>query len=208
MFKGILTAAIATGLVASMPAPSAPLATANPDVDALLAQVKQIASQGQDPQTAAQVDQFVDQNRAIISSVLTFYLNYIKHIQTMTNNDGMSPSDQPQAAQPSGNSQNDLLLNPAGAEASPEVQTSVSPISGGLQSSSIQPAGELRGSSIQPSTGLRTGHLAGYPSLPDVVPVSSVKSLSVEEAEYALKVEKENMARKEYLMAHPEGYSY
>ena len=89
-------------------------------------------------------------------------------------------------------------------------------MSAGTQASALQPAtglqpsDGLRTSSLQPSGGLRTGHLAGYPSLPDVDPISSVtkSTMTAAQAEYAAKVQKEDQERKDYLMAHPEGYTY
>jgi hypothetical protein len=70
-----------------------------------------------------------------------------------------------------------------------------------MQSSSVQPSGGLHTSSVQPSGGLQTGHLAGYPSLPDVDPVTSVKTLTPEQIDYVRKVNAENLARKNALKA-------
>ena len=75
--------------------------------------------------------------------------------------------------------------------------------SSGLQEGSIQVSSGVQAGSVQPSSGLTTGHLAGYPSLPAVDPVSSVKKLSESQIEYAAKVRKENQDRKESLMAAP-----
>jgi hypothetical protein len=66
----------------------------------------------------------------------------------------------------------------------------------------------LRMAALQPASGLRTSHLAGFPSLPDMAPDSSVKQLTADQLEYAAQVKKEVQERKEYLMTHPWGYSY
>jgi len=186
-------AALAAGLVAMTPAAEA----AAPDAESLLTQVKQMASQGQDPQTAAQVNQFVEEHQDVITAVLKMYLNYLKQIQTVENGNDAAQGVQPAAAQGSATASGVSAVNPEadrGTQAAPAAQ--------------VQPSTGLRVSSIQPSGGLQTGHLAGYPSLPDVDPTSSVTRLTAEQVAYAAKVRQENLARKEYLMEHPEGYSY
>jgi hypothetical protein len=165
------------------------IAKAGDDDAALLAQVKQLAAQGQDAQTTAQVNQYVDQNQNVISSILSGYARYIKQVQAMTDD---SVSGAP------------VATGQAAGTAAPAVQQD----SGAPQTSEVQPSTALRTSEIQPSGGLRTAHLAGYPALPDVDPTSSVTTLTAEQREYTLKVQQENKARKQYLMQHPEGYTY
>jgi hypothetical protein len=70
-----------------------------------------------------------------------------------------------------------------------------------VQASSMQPSSGLQTSSVQPSGGLQTGHLRGYPSLPDVDPTTSVKSLTPGQIDYVQKVNAENEARKKSLEA-------
>lgn len=155
------------------------------DETALLEQVKQLASQGQDAATAAQVNEYVDANKDAISAVLKGYVTYINQLQAMTADTGVSTA--PQAA---------------AATATAPVQTAGAAVTTGATSTA------LRTSSVQPSGGLRTAHLAGYPALPDVDPVSSITEPTAAQLEYAAKVQQEMQARKQYLMAHPEGYTY
>lgn len=152
---------------------AAPIAKADPDTTALLQQVKQIAAQGQDAQTTAQVNQYVDQNQDAISTILKGYTNYLKQVQVMAD-DGTA------------------------ASAATRSATSAAP-----QSSTT-----LRISTVQPSGSLKTSHLAGYPALPDADPMSSITQPAADQLAYAAKVQKEVQARKQYLMDHPEGYTY
>jgi hypothetical protein len=201
MYKSILTAAIATGLLAN-----SPVAKADPNTDSLLTQVVKLASQGQDAATAAQITQYVQDHQDAITAILTVYMNYLKHIQTASTDDGTvnpqtavvnaAPNDQGTTAQTN-------LLQLSGAPVTDSIQPASGP-----QLSSVQPSCGLQTSSVQPSGGLFTGHLAGYPSLPDIVPTSSVTVMSAAQTEYALKVKRENLARKAYLMQNPEGYTY
>jgi hypothetical protein len=189
-------------LAASVLAAS-PIAKAEPDDASLLAAVKQLASQGQTPRTAAQVNQFVDQNQDAINAVLKGYMNYLKQIQTTSANDESGPPPQPQtppAGAPAANGQN------TGAGT---ASNSSNPTGGGaLQSGGLQPSSGLRTSSVRASGGLRTSHLAGYPSLPDVDPTSSLSGLSAAQMQYAAEVQRQMQDRKQYLMQHPEGYTY
>ena len=70
-------------------------------------------------------------------------------------------------------------------------------------SSGAQSAPELNSAEIQPSSGLVTAHLAGYPSLPDVDPISSVTHPTREQLAYAATVQREMQARKQFLMTQP-----
>jgi hypothetical protein len=171
-----------------------PMAKAAPDDAALLTQVKQLASQGQDAQTTAQVNQYVDQNQNVITAILNGYARYIKQLQDMTN-DGE-------------NGTTTAAGQTAGASTTTQTSTAAQSSSIALQTSSVQASTGLQTSEVQPSGGLQTAHLAGYPSLPDVDPISSVTTLTAAQMDYALKVRQENQARKQYLMQHPEGYTY
>jgi hypothetical protein len=167
-----------------------------------MAQLKQLASQGQDAQTAAQVDQYVDKNQDAISAILAGYVNYLKQVQAMAADDGTGPPPGPRPPQTSGTST--TAQSPPANTAPPNS----APPNGGPQTAALQPSTGLQTATVQPSGGLQTSHLAGYPALPAVDPVSTVTTLSAAQAAYALKVQKENEARKAYLMAHPAGYSY
>jgi hypothetical protein len=186
-----LAAALAACLLAA-----APMARAGPDDDALLEQVKQLASKGQNAQTAAQVNQFVDQNQDAITAILKGYVNYLNQAQAMTADDGTGTPGKPQAAATSANAANGPAPSDAGQSASTGAATG------------LQPSTGLKITGLQPSGGLRTSHLAGYPALPDVEPVSSVTQPTAAQLEYAAKVQKQMQERKAYLMAHPEGYTY
>jgi hypothetical protein len=217
MYKVIIMAAIALGLCTNAPIAKAG-SDSRPDADALVAQVKQLASLGQDAKTTAEVNQFVDQNHDMIGAMLIGYMNYFKHIQAMMNDDEASTSVQPKSA--SGTSSRDAaLVNTPDQAASQGSQNNILLLQGGPQSASLQPSSGLQTSSMQPSSGvqsasiqpsseLQTFHLAGYPSLPDVAPISSVTQPTAGQLEYAEKVQREVLARKAYLMAHPEGYTY
>lgn len=172
----------------------ASIAKAGPGDDALIDQVKQLASQGQDAQTTAQVNQYVDENRDAISAIIKEYANYLGQAQAMTAND--------ETAMP-GTSQ----TTPAGTVQKPETEAGTA-AGNGRQTSGLQPAPVLQISGVQASGGLRTAHLQGYPALPDVEPVTSVTQPTAAQIEYAARVEKEMQARKKYLMEHPEGYTY
>jgi hypothetical protein len=194
----MLAAALAACLLAATP-----MAKAGPDEATLLTQVKQLASQGQDPQTADQVNQYVDENQGVIGAILKEYLNYLKQIQTMTaENYGETPG-KPQAAQANGT-----------AGTSQNTAGTMNAASGGMQAGALQPSSGLQASSglqtssVQASGGLQTGHLAGYPSLPDVDPTTSVTRLTVEQVDYAAKVQKEMQERKEFLMGQPVADTY
>lgn len=192
--------------------------TAAPSNAALLSQIKEIASQGQDAETKKQVSQYVDQNQGPITALLNSYANYFKHVQTANDDDGnaapaptqIAPAPTQTAQQPSQTSGSAASSqNTATADAAESTQegNGVQP-SGGLQSASIQPSGGLYIAGVQPSGGLVTAHLAGYPSLPDVDPTSSVPHPNAAQLAYAAIVQKEMQDRKAYLMAHPEGYTY
>ena len=165
----------------------APMAQAGPDEDALLQQVKQLASKGQDAQTAAQVSQYVDQNKDALATILKGYTDYLNQAQAMGAMDGSGTPATPQTASATGTSQN---ANGGAAASGQQIST-------GLQMSAVQGSGVLRMS-----------HLAGYPALPDVDPVSSVLRPTAAQLEYAARVQKEMQARKRYLMEHPQGYTY
>jgi murein L,D-transpeptidase YcbB/YkuD len=183
-----LAAALAACLLAA-----APMAEAGSDDDALLQQVKQAASKGQNAQTAAQINQYVDQNQGLISAILKGYLNYLNQIQSMTAVDGTG-TPQPAAA--------NAATAPAASGTTPNTS------SGAAATTELQPSTGLQINGLQPSGELQTSHLAGYPALPDVEPVSSVTQPTAAQLEYAAQVQKEMQARKQYLMEHPEGYTY
>jgi hypothetical protein len=182
------------------------MAWAGPDDGALLQLVTQMASQGQNAQTAAQVNEYVDQNQDAISTILKGYVNYVKQIEGMTADDGSAGSaaqPQPQPQQGSGNGAAGTGGD-AGADDTPNTGGS----GAGQESNGLRAADGLRTSHVQPSGGLRTSHLAGYPSLPEVDPISSVTTLTAAQIEYAAQVQKQMQDEKQYLMLHPEGYTY
>jgi hypothetical protein len=191
-----------------------PVAKAGPDEAALIAQVKQLASQGQSPQTAAQVDQFVDQNQDVISAFLKGYMNYLKQLQGDTANDGSDAPAQPQKPPPDagqGKAQAQAGSTAAGAGNTTGIGTGNPPghdAGSAPRNSAGEPSNGLLTPPVQGSEGLRTSHLAGYPSLPDVDPVSSLHGLTAGQMEYAAEVERQMQERKQYLMQHPEGYTY
>jgi len=202
MSKSILAAIIVAGVLASM---AEGRAQADPTTD----QVAQEASQGQDPITAADITKYIDQHQDLVSAVLKMYMNYIKQIQTLANSDSTSGTPDLQTISSALGSTAGYSTNGSGTAQEGVVQPSsgvqaesVQP-SSGIQAGSVQPSSGVQAGSVQPSDGLKTGHLAGYPSLPAVDPVSSVKQLSEEQIEYAAKVRKENQERKETLMAQP-----
>ncbi|HEX4086249.1 MAG TPA: hypothetical protein VHY22_15135 [Chthoniobacteraceae bacterium] len=187
-----------TGVLCLMAA--APLAKAGPQEDAMIQQIKQIASQGQDPQTAAQVSQYVDQNKALITSILHNSMQVLAQLQSIST-DGTAPtplaSASPQAAQQDPSAQPQPQQNAApqqqaqGPETAQAIQTAV------LQTGTLEASG-----------GLQTAHLTGYPALPTAPPVSAVQYPTAEQLDHAASVQKEMQARKQYLMEHPEGYTY
>ena len=206
--------------------------TAAPSNAALLSQIKEIASQGQDAETKKQVSQYVDQNQGPITALLNSYANYFKHFQTANDDDGNAAPAPTQSApastqtapppaqtapppaqtvqqpsQTSGSAASSQNTATADAAESTQEGNGVQP-SGELQSASIQPSGGLHIAGVQPSGGLVTAHLAGYPSLPAVDPTSSVPHPNAAQLAYAAIVQKEMQDRKAYLMAHPEGYTY
>lgn len=188
-----LAAALAACLLAA-----APMAEAGSDDDALLQQVKQAASKGQNAQTAAQINQYVDQNHDVISALLKEYVNYLNQVQAMTANGVTVTPGNPQPAASAANAAN----GPAASGTTPNAS------SGAAAASDLQPSTALQINGLQPSGELQTSHLAGYPALPDVEPVSSVTQPTAAQLEYAAQVQKEMQARKQYLMEHPEGYTY
>jgi len=170
------------------------MAKAGPSDAALLNQVKQIASQGQDAQTAAQVNQYVDKNQDIITAILKGYVNYLKQIQSMAADDGTGTPATVRANRQSNTG---------------DAQTaSVEGTAGGRETSAPMQSAELQASGVQASSGLQTAHLAGYPALPAVEPVSSITHPTVGQLENAAKVQREMQERKAYLMEHPQGYTY
>ncbi len=185
-----------------------PVAKAGPDEAALIAQVKQLASQGQSPQTAAQVDQFVDQNQDVISAFLKMYMNYLKQMQA-AGDDGTAPAAQPSQTPPASAQPAEVQKSGGGNAANGgDASNTASAANAASQSGSVQASGGLRISPVQASGELRTAHLAGYPSLPAVDPVSSVSGLTAAQMAYAARVQKDVEERKQYLMQHPEGYTY
>ena len=181
---------------AEPPADAGPVATGSGQDAAVLEQVKQMASKGQDAQTAAQVNQYVDQNHDVISAILKGYMNYLKQVQT-TAADGGSGAP---VATGSAQSNPD---NGVGENAAPSQNSNID-----AAASAGQPSGGLQISGVQASGALQTSHLAGYPALPAVDPVSSLTQPTAAQLEYAAKTQKEMQARKAYLMEHPQGYSY
>ncbi len=142
-----------------------------------------MASKGQDAQTTAQVNQYVDSNQDVISAILKNYVDYLKQLQSVAD-DGEAPP-------PSQSSQT-----------SHSSQTSQTTASTSQQTTSTQSSTALQITGVQASGGLRTSHLAGYPALPDVDPTTTV----TRPTEYSIRVQKELQARKQSLMADPEAY--
>ena len=181
------------GIMAACILAVAPIAKAGPQEDALVDKVKQIATQGQDAQTAALVNQYVDQHHDLITAILKMYINYLSQLQATMAASGTTAPDSSQTA-------------PAGTQ--PITGDAAKPDTV-LQTTNAQPAAASQpATGLQAADGLKTGHLAGYPSLPDMAPASSIKQPTAEQLEYAAKVQKEDQARKEYLMTHPWGYTY
>jgi hypothetical protein len=220
MYKAILVASIAAGLFASSPARA--------QSDPTTQQVAQEASQGQDPITATEITKYIDQHQDVVSAIIKMYSSYIKQLQTLTNdtnsgdsqnlqtitaalssalasntsastNSNNSGTSQQGAIQPSSSAQEGVIQPSSG------TQEGVIQPSSGVQAGSVQPSSGVQAGSVQPSGGLVTGHLAGYPSLPAVDPVSAVKQMTQDQIDYAAKVQKENQARKQSLMAQPAG---
>jgi hypothetical protein len=193
MYKSLLAATIAAALLAGAPATKA-------QSDPTTSQVAEEASQGQDSITAADVTKYIDQHQDLVSAILKMYMNYIKQIQTLANDNGTSTTTSVQTISSTQDSS-----SATSASGSTTAQQGVLQPSSGIQAGSMQPSSGVQAGSVQPSDGLKTGHLAGYPSLPAVDPISSVKQMSEEQIEYAAKVRKENQERKESLMALPVG---
>jgi len=193
---------IAAILLASMP-----MAYAAPDDDALVAQLKQLATQGQDPNTAAQVNQYIDQNKGAITALLESCKSYVQQLQSGSTAD-LSPAPANPPNPPPAGTQTQTSEPTAGAvQASSGMQASsgLQP-SGGLGNSGVQASSGLQASTglqtsaVQPSSGLQTSHLAGYPSLPPGDPIPSVTVLTADQVQYATKVRRENYDRKATLM--------
>jgi hypothetical protein len=173
------------------------------DDESLLAQVKQLAAQGQNAQTAQQVDQYVDANKDTINAILKGYAAYLKQMQAASNEEG-SDGAGTGAVQTSG-----TATAARNAGATPQAQTNGERQARAQNTTATQDPGGLQVSSgLQLSSGLQTSHLAGYPALPAAEPVSSVTVLTADQMAYAAKVRKENVERKQSLMAHPAGYTY
>lgn len=191
---------------------ASPIARGGPDDAPLLTEVKQLASQGQNAQTTAQVNQFVDQNQGAISTILQGWVNYLKQIEKMAADPDLDPATQTQPAQPTQPTQPAQQIGRSrdgrNGEGSGRADASIGTGSGGFQASGAQPPNAQPNSSVQASGPLRTSHLAGYPSLPDVDPVSSIGGLTAAQMQYAAMVERQMQERKQYLMQHPEGYTY
>ncbi|MGA3171640.1 MAG: hypothetical protein ABSE62_11585 [Chthoniobacteraceae bacterium] len=189
MFKprkyGIFAAAVVGSILIASPMA---MADDNSD-DALLQKVKQQATQGQDPQTAQQVNQYIDQHKEAIMALVKELMTYLTQ---MTNDNGAN-AQAPQMPPPSIPSPSTSAQNTSSEETSASQPTL-------LQISNVQPSGGLQTSDVQPSGGLVTGHLAGYPSLPDVEPISSVNHPTAEQLQYATQTQKAMQARKKELM--------
>jgi hypothetical protein len=160
----------------------------------LLEQVKQVASKGQNPQTAAQVSAYVDQNKDLINAILKGYAEHLKEVQAVTGDADAVAQAAPATSQ--------VAPSPGTAGAPGTGSGGTAAESGGRISTGLQIPG------VQPSGGLRMAHLAGYPALPDVDPVSAITQPSAAQLENAARMQKEMQARKRYLMEHPEGYTY
>ena len=181
------------GMVAACLLAVAPMARADPDEAASLEQVKQIASKGQDAQTTALIDQYVDKHRDLISSILKLYLNYIHQLQAMAADDGTGVLANLQAGT-AGTGRD----SGAGYDEEKPRTSALQPASGLQPARGLQPA-----SGLQLSGGLRMSHLAEFPSLPEMAPASSLRELTPEQLEYAARVQKEMQERKQLLMAQP-----
>jgi hypothetical protein len=190
-----LLIAIAAGFLACLP-----MASAAPGDDPMIAQLRQIATQGQDPGTARQVNDYIDQNKGALSALLQSCKSYVQQMQTVSGTDETTappppPEQQPAEPQPPMQSGSTTSANTESQASSGGWGVTLVQASGG-----VQPSGGLQTGHVQPSSGLQTGHLAGYPSLPDVDPISSVKTLTSDQVAYAAKVRQENLARKAELM--------
>jgi len=174
------------------------IAKAGPQDDALLQQVKQIASQGQSAQTTEQVNQYVDQNRDAITAILKNYMDYLKQLQEMSD-DQPAATNQATATSATTAAQTPTQQQPAAPPATPAQTQSTA----GLAMATLQTS-----SGPQTSGGVQTAHLAGYPALPDAPPVSAIQHPTVEQLVNGATVQKEMQDRKQYLEEHPEGYTY
>ena len=155
--------------------------------DPQIAQLRKIATSGQSAVITAQVNDFIDQNKDSISALLKSCEDYLSGLKSSLSQEGTGTT-----------------TDTSGAPlAPPPVAQTTTPAS---TSPSLQP-GALQPSSLQPSVGLRTNHLAGYPSLPATDPTTSLQKLTPEQIQYAVRIQKLMQAQKAYLMAHPAGYS-
>jgi len=188
-------------LAASLLMAALPAALAAPDADSpLITQLKQIATQGQDPQTTAQVNAYIDQNKGPLNAILQSSAAYLKQAGVSSDPSGdATPSTAPQPA----TTQPSTAPTTATATASTDPAASQTQPSTGLQTSS-----PITDAQIQPSSGLQTSHLAGYPALPQGEPISSVTTLSPAQAQFVAKIRQENLARKAELMASASGAAY
>jgi hypothetical protein len=190
----------------------------------LLNLVKQIASQGQNADTTAKLDQSVDQNQDLISTVLRAYIKYFKALQDAANKPGDpletlktelpgGPGGDPRAASPrtaDSNARTPDDAQPANASqpaqnslAAAQPSNSSQPQAAQLSSQQLQPSRPVR-----PSDGLQTSHLAGYPSLPDIEPSSSVTKLTAAQVEYVAQIRKDNEERKQSLIEQAQQMKY
>ncbi|SRR5581483_50533 len=115
----------------------------------LLEQVTDKASQNVDANTAAQVQQFTNENKDAIEAILQGYRAYLNQINMMLDDNPGAP------------------VRTDGASAKPQPKSA----NANAAINSIQ---QQDGTHLQLSTGLQGAHLDGYPALPDVEPTSSI----------------------------------
>jgi hypothetical protein len=221
MYKTILAAAVCATIAPAL-CRAGDAAPTTSDTNAMLNQVIQIASAGQTPETQAEVKKYVEDNQGPLTAIMNEAMIYLTRAKNSAANGG-NGMDTSANANVASDSTGTPAVATSDSTASQPVVTSAPPPTTQVEASdaaniqpnevqhseqmhdaSLQQSGALQASAVQPSGGLTTGHLKGYPSLPNVDPITSVKTNTPGQAEYVQKVNAEEEARKNALKTQSE----
>lgn len=158
-----------------------------------LEQVIQLASQGQNAQTSAEVRQYVQGHQDQISGILQTYRAYL----------ALSDVGVQGAPPPAASGTNAAIASLAGqntAAVSAETQTA------GGQTTSLQTSTGLKTGGLQTGA-LATSHLPGVPGLPDVSAASAITDPNAAQLQHAAEVQAALQVRKRVLMKTPLPYN-
>jgi hypothetical protein len=156
------------------------------DNDDLLQQVVALVTKNADANTGEQAKQYVQDNQGLINAIFKSYRSYLDQTQAITSDDEpIVDSAHATAGNAAQNTQNSRTA---------ATKTM-------LQTGSLQASGK-----VEASGKLEGAHLAGYPALPDALPVSSITNPTAAQLEQGRKVDELLRQQKLFYMRNPAPY--